>query len=108
MKMITPYITKEQFDRVFSTKPVKEGDFTLDSDQAMDRAVYDYGYSNLARCYVDSVRRSHDLQALIDSLMMEYCPQEMSVEQIVNWSNNQRPASVEKTLMINKALGIKP
>ena len=107
MKMITPYITQEQFDRVISIKPVNQGDFKLDPVDAIDHAVYTYANSNLARCYVDSVRRANALQAKIDSLMLEYCPKEMTVEQIVEWSNRQRPASVEKTLMINKVLGIK-
>jgi hypothetical protein len=30
------------------------------------------------------------LQAKLDALMLEHCPQDMSVEQIVNWSNHQR------------------
>jgi hypothetical protein len=42
----------------------------------------------------DELRRLHKhteaLQATIDALMLEYCPQDMSVEQIVNWSNHQR------------------
>jgi hypothetical protein len=40
------------------------------------------------------IRQQHGekeaLQATIDKLMLEYCPQDMSVEQIVNWSNHQR------------------
>jgi hypothetical protein len=46
---------------------------------------------NNLRVYVEKVE-SHNqtLQAKIDALMLEYCPQDMSVEQIVNWSNHQR------------------
>lgn len=31
-----------------------------------------------------------DKQAKIDTLMLEYCPDEMTQEQILDWSNNQQ------------------
>ena len=37
-------------------------------------------------------------QAVIDRLMLEYCPDQMSVEQIVNWSNHQRALENDKLL----------
>lgn len=33
-------------------------------------------------------------QAQIDRLMLEYCPDEMTPEQIAEWSKHQRPAGV--------------
>ena len=33
------------------------------------------------------------LQFKIDSLMLEYCPEEMTGEQILNWEDNQRAIS---------------
>ena len=35
-------------------------------------------------------------QAQIDRLMLEYCPDEMTHEQMQEWGNNQRPAEQEK------------
>lgn len=35
-------------------------------------------------------RENASLQAKLDSLMLEYCPEEMSQEQIANWGKNQR------------------
>ena len=36
------------------------------------------------------------LQARIDALMLEYCPNEMTPEQINNWSACQQPISAEQ------------
>ena len=36
------------------------------------------------------------LQAKIDSLMLEFCPDEMTEEQFKNWSKHQVPASPDK------------
>ena len=38
----------------------------------------------------EAKRQLEAKQAIIDRLMLEYCPNEMSVEQLVNWSNHQR------------------
>lgn len=32
-------------------------------------------------------------QAKIDQLMLEYCPDEMTLEQIENWANHQVPST---------------
>lgn len=37
-------------------------------------------------------------QAEVDRLMFEYCPDQMSVEQIINWSNHQRALENDKLL----------
>jgi hypothetical protein len=50
--------------------------------------------ANLCEQACDEMRRlakhTDALQAKLDALMLEHCPQDMSVEQIVNWSNHQR------------------
>ena len=39
---------------------------------------------------LEAVNKDNDaLQAKIDALMLEYCPGEMTPEQIENWGNNQ-------------------
>lgn len=38
---------------------------------------------------VDLAKRNCALQAKIDSLMLEFCPEEMSQEQIERWAENQ-------------------
>lgn len=35
------------------------------------------------------------LQAKIDSLMLEYCPEDMTKEQVAEWERNQRPSEVQ-------------
>jgi len=42
------------------------------------------------------------LQAKIDALMLEYCPDEMTPEQLANWGANQRPVSPEVQTEIDK------
>lgn len=39
--------------------------------------------------------KKNALQAQIDALMLEYCPQDMTTEQFDNWKDYQRP--VEET-----------
>lgn len=46
----------------------------------------------------EAKRQLEAKQAVIDRLMLEYCPEEMSVEQIVNWSNHQRALENDKLL----------
>ena len=36
--------------------------------------------------------RAAGLEAKIDALMLEYCPDEMTPEQLEEWGRNQRPA----------------
>ena len=46
------------------------------------------------------------LQARIDSLMLEYCPDEMTPEQRANWEANQRAATPEQARAIDLSSGI--
>jgi len=45
--------------------------------------------SKCAFCEIES------LKAKIDALMFEYCPDEMTPEQLKNWEAHQRPAPVD-------------
>jgi hypothetical protein len=36
-------------------------------------------------------------QAVIDSLMLEYCPEEMTEHQITEWEKHQRRVSIDET-----------
>ncbi|MGE5523424.1 MAG: hypothetical protein ACM3SS_06905 [Rhodospirillaceae bacterium] len=48
--------------------------------------------------------RCAELQAKIDALMLEYCPQEMTQEQVDNWMAAQARVSPEDEARINAAL----
>jgi hypothetical protein len=40
-----------------------------------------------------SIEKVDALQAKIDELMLEYCPEEMTVEQKAEWANHQKSAT---------------
>ena len=42
------------------------------------------------------VKKNAALQAKIDALMFEYCPDEMAPEQIAEWERNQSPSYLSK------------
>ena len=46
----------------------------------------------------EAKRQLEAKQAIIDRLMLVYCPNEMSVEQLVNWSNHQRAIERDQLL----------
>lgn len=41
------------------------------------------------------IREVEEKQAEIDRLMLEFCPNEMTPEQLANWAKHQRPAPAE-------------
>ena len=43
-------------------------------------------------------------QAKIDSLMLEFCPEEMTAEQFEVWAAHQQPVSLEETKKIDAAI----
>ena len=56
------------------------------------------------RAECERLRRDAELkQAKVDSLMLEYCPDEMSQEQLENWKHHQRKATPEETAAIDAA-----
>jgi len=48
-------------------------------------------HSNIS-CELENQRRIDALQYKIDTLMLEYCPDEMTVDQKLDWASHQRPA----------------
>ena len=51
-----------------------------------------------------AARKADALQARIDALMLEYCPEEMTEAQKENWARHQRPVSAEDEAKITAAL----
>jgi hypothetical protein len=51
------------------------------------------------------IARIEELEAKVDSLMLEWCPDEMTPEQIEKWGSNQRPCAAEIDAALNAALG---
>jgi len=52
-----------------------------------------------------SVQLAH-AEAKIDALMLEYCPDEMTPEQVENWGKHQRRVSPERTAEIDRAIAL--
>ena len=56
--------------------------------------IYDEDYNVVLRL-LNHALEAHDkiesMQARIDELMLEYCPDEMTQEQIDNWCKHQKP-----------------
>ena len=48
-------------------------------------------YSSTAELYREAKEMILALEAEIDALMLEYCPEEMSPEQMENWARHQKP-----------------
>jgi hypothetical protein len=57
---------------------------------AFARESHESGVSNM---YADFVAEIERLQARVDSLMLEYCPSEMTDAQREEWAKHQRPSS---------------
>lgn len=49
-----------------------------------------------------------ELQAKIDALMLEYCPDEMTTEQIENWKRHQKAATLGTEAALQRALLSEP
>ena len=58
------------------------------------------GIKNIAELLAEMDAR----QARIDALMLEYCPDEMMVEQRANWAEHQRPVDRKTQAAIDAAL----
>ncbi|MGP1675946.1 MAG: hypothetical protein ACTS6J_02180, partial [Burkholderiales bacterium] len=48
--------------------------------------------------------RCVELQARLDAVMLEYCSDDMTEEQVLRWQASQRPATVDETQAIDEAL----
>ena len=54
---------------------------------------------------LDKARKSDSAkQAKIDGLMFEYCPEDMTTEQIDEWAKHQRPVSAELSAAIDSVI----
>jgi hypothetical protein len=53
---------------------------------------------------IDYKQDTEALQAQIDSLMLEYCPKEVTKEQMDNWAKHQRPVTKEESKEIDQAI----
>lgn len=51
-----------------------------------------------------AARKADALQAQLDALMLEYCPEEMTEAQKANWAKHQKPASEEQQAEVAAAL----
>lgn len=65
----------------------------LSADQA--RAMFEH-------CAGEVAATLEAQQAKIDSLMLEFCPAEMTQDQLENWRNHQRLVSPERAAIIEK------
>ena len=52
----------------------------------------------------DIIKELLYLQAKIDQLMLEYCPDEMTQEQLAEWARHQKPLDDKRTREIEEAL----
>lgn len=64
----------------------------------------DYHAQSLTTQLADSKAENERLQAQIDRLMLEYCPDEMTDEQKDNWAKHQRAASASVEDELEQAL----
>lgn len=67
----------------------------------LDIATYTDGLISLDDCVTHIIETARSdieppLQYKIDQLMLEYCPNEMSKEQMDNWKKNQVKATISR------------
>ena len=72
-------------------------------DSGDRRRVFEAGYE---RGWEDRNREVLALQAKLDAVMLEYCPDEMTEEQKAEWARHQTPASAEEQQAIDALLGL--
>lgn len=70
-------------------------------DTIHNRRIYEAGYKRSAE---DQAKAMAALQARIDALMLEFCPEEMTPAQMKEWERNQRAASPEIQAQIDLAI----
>lgn len=76
----------------------------ISPQRADDAGALAYLARYLERALAAKEKELSAKQARIDALMLEYCPDEMTPEQIEEWGKNQRPASPELKANIDAAL----
>ena len=50
------------------------------------------------RAHADALEETERLQARVDALMLEYCPDEMTPEQLAEWEKHQRAVPAERKI----------
>lgn len=76
-----------------------------EADFQRQRAILAEHHANVMQGFAEVAARKADaLQARIDALMLEYCPEEMTEAQKENWARHQRPVSAEDAAKITAAL----
>ena len=88
-------------DEMFAAYEIDDeaGMLLMDLESEKDKQIVEmWGWMQNERAKVD------ELEAKIDMLMLEWCPEEMSEEQKANWERHQVRVSPEEQAEIEKAL----
>jgi hypothetical protein len=88
MKKI-PKITKDQSEQLLRIEPVGYTEEAINHDTTLDSALYTYHYSAVSRAYIDLLKKFHGKQAHLDSVMLEYCPEDMTKSQLKEYESSQ-------------------
>lgn len=76
-----------------------------EADHLRHRLVLAEHHANVMQGFAEVAARKADaIQAQLDALMLEFCPEEMTEAQKENWARRQRPASEEMQREIDSAL----
>lgn len=76
-----------------------------EADSQRQRAILAEHHANVMQLFAEVAARKADaLQAQLDALMLEFCPEEMTDAQKENWARHQRPASDEMQADVATAL----
>ena len=68
-----------------------------EADRLRQRLILAEHHASVMQGFAEVAARKADvLQAQLDALMLEYCPDEMTEAQKENWARHQRPASDEQ------------
>ena len=73
------------------------------SNEYVERCLAEVNYLN-ANCDYRAARMIECLMAKIDTLMLEFCPGDMSTRQVENWGENQKPYEAFKDEKFEKWL----
>ena len=71
-------------------------------------AFYNLARADLEATIAEQAAELESLQCKIDALMLEYCPDEMTEEQKVEWARHQQPVSDEKQRAVDAAIAAAP
>ena len=76
-----------------------------EADFQRQRAILAEHHASVMQGFAEVAARKADaLQAQLDALMLEFCPEEMTEAQKENWARHQRPASDDEQVAVTTAL----